>query len=529
MTGWEGEMKPARKRGRKHKAESAPADDDPRPVITISQGQMAEAIDQAEAALIAAKRCEVHQRGPVLVHVTTRPARQCDGKEVPVFDIARAQTAAVQEAFARAARFVKFDGRAQEDRPVDPPAKMAEMYMARREWKVPVLRQLVASPTMRTDGTLLTRPGYDERTGLYLTRDLPGLKVPDRPTHRQAEAANETLTEMLGSFPFVADPPGLALSVALSALMTAVLRSTVPASPLIGVSAPAAGTGKSYLCDLAAIIGTGQRAVAIATGVTAEEFTKSLSAALLDGRPMLVLDNMNQALAGQLLAIALTQETVAVRLLGVSQNVEIPNATMMMATGNNLRVAGDLVRRVLLCRLDAGVEAPEARAFDGDLLAEARRRRHELVSAILTIARWHRLRRDPAPQARSLAGFQAWCETVRDPLLALGHRDAVDALQEARATDIDLARVSALMERWWQAFADAPRTCGEAIRHAQEIDLDLAEAIAMVTGDRSGSISARKFSHYIARHERQIVAGRRFERDGERNKMVCWALKEGFQ
>ena len=184
------------------------------------------------------------------------------------------------------------------------------------------------------------------------------------------------------------------------------------------------------------------------------------------------------------------------------------------------------------CSLDAGVEYPEDRAFDSDILAEARRRRGELVSAVLTIAKWHQMHRNPTPLAgRRFAGYETWCERVRDPLLALGHRDPVEALDVTRAADVEGVRLATIMDQWEAAFGDMSKTCSEAIKEASERDsygeirnTELCEALAGATGDRSGMISARKLSHYLARHEGRIIDGRRFQRDGERAKVVTWRL-----
>jgi putative DNA primase/helicase len=376
---------------------------------------------------------------------------------------------------------------------------------------------------LRVDGTLLSHQGYDKATGLYLTEELAGLSVPDKPSRRQADTAIGVLTDLLASFPFVQEPAGLALSVALAGLLGAVLRPTLPACPLIGVTAPAAGTGKSYLVDLISVIATGRRAVGIATGARPEEFEKSLGAALLEGRPVLCLDNMVLPLGGQLLCMALSQERVAVRILGHSRSADVPAAAAMFATGNGLRIMGDIARRTLLCRLDAAVEHPESRAFDGDLLAEARRRRAELVGAALTIARWHQARRDPVPRTgRLFAGFDAWCARVRDPLLVLGHTDPVGALDVTRDADLEVARLGMLIEQWSQKFGETPTTCGDAIRGA---DADLIDALVAVTGNRPDAINSRRLSNYLARFEGRIVDGRRFQQDGKQTKAVCWKLE----
>lgn len=340
------------------------------------------------------------------------------------------------------------------------------------------------------------------------------------------------LKDLFKTFPFVGDPTGLSRSVALAGLIGAVLRPTLPSCPLMGVTAPAAGTGKTYLVDVISIIATGRPTVGVATGAKPEEFEKSLGAALLQGRPLLSLDNIVLPLQGQLLCMTLSQERVEIRLLGLSKNVEVPTSAALFATANNLRVMGDMARRALLCRLDAGVERPEARKFDGDLLIEARARRADLVSAVLTIARRHQARRDPTPfEGRDFAGFETWCTRVRDPLLELGHPDPVMALDVTRGADLEVSRLGALMGCWNAKFGNVAQTCGEAIKTASEQESygelrnsELCDALAAVTGDKPGAINSRKLSSYLARIEGRIVDGHRFQRDPERNRTARWML-----
>ena len=519
---WDGDSVPAPRRTRK-KAPASKSGPNSEITIRVVAGHIPAAVDQAEAALLAAGPGPIFQRAGMLVHVTTRPARRSDGSSDKQQAIGAVEEAALLEAFAKVAIFEKYDARADDWRTIDPPVKLAAAYQARARWAAPDLHQLIGTPTLRVDGTLLSRQGYDKETGLYLLAKLDNLSVPDKPTRRQADAAIGVLTGLLASFPFVQEPAGLALSVALAGLIGAVLRPTLPSCPLIGVTAPAAGTGKSYLVDLISIIATGRRAVGIATGVRPEEFEKALGAALLEGRPLLCLDNMVLPLAGQLLCMILSQERVAVRILGHSRSADVPAVAAMFATGNGLRVQGDMARRTLLCRLDAAVEHPESRCFEGDLLAEARRRRAELVGAVLTVARWHQSSRDPAPRAgKQFAGFDAWCERVRDPLLALGHTDPVEALNVTRDADLEAARLGMLIAEWWRLFSEGSRTCGNAIRAADD---NLIDALVAVTGNRPDGINSRRLSNYLTRFEGRIVDGRRFQQDGKQDKAVRWKLE----
>ena len=50
---------------------------------------------------------------------------------------------------------------------------------------------------------------------------------------------------------------------------------------------------------------------------------------------------------------------VRMRILGKSEVPEFECKAAIFATGNNLILVGDMVRRAVICTLDAGVERPE--------------------------------------------------------------------------------------------------------------------------------------------------------------------------
>ena len=59
------------------------------------------------------------------------------------------------------------------------------------EWPFPPLRGVISTQTMRHDGTLLTKPGYDHATGLVLFNPpkLPPMpRIRPRPTRGCAGA-----------------------------------------------------------------------------------------------------------------------------------------------------------------------------------------------------------------------------------------------------------------------------------------------------------------------------------------------------
>jgi putative DNA primase/helicase len=81
------------------------------------------------------------------------------------------------------------------------------------------------------------------------------------------------LEGLLKEFPF-ADKASL--SVALSCLITPVVRAAFPVAPMHVACAPTAGTGKSFLFDIAAAIAIGHRCPVMAAGRNEEETEKRL-------------------------------------------------------------------------------------------------------------------------------------------------------------------------------------------------------------------------------------------------------------
>ena len=71
--------------------------------------------------------------------------------------------------------------------------------------------------------------------------------IPERPTIDDARAALASFNELISGFPFISD---LDRSVALAAILTAILRGGFDVAPMFLFLAHAASTGKSYLVNL---------------------------------------------------------------------------------------------------------------------------------------------------------------------------------------------------------------------------------------------------------------------------------------
>jgi hypothetical protein len=293
-----------------------------------------------------------------------------------------------------------------------PPKTVVEDLLARGDWPFPPLDGVVETPCLRPDGTVLDRPGYDAATRLVYA-PASGLQVPPVPAHptaAQVAAARALLFEPFYDFPFETDAD---VAAVLGLLLTVVMRPAIPGKvPLALIDAPKQGTGKSLLAEVVSIIGTGA-AVPVSTLPTRpEEWRKWITAQLVAGRAMIQLDNLVGTLHSPELAAALTADTWSDRLLGSNdKTVTVPNRAVWVATGNNMKVAGDMPRRCYRIRVDARARDPQAREGwrHDPLVPWVRQHRSELLGAALTIARaWYAAGQPRAAAGSRLGSFEAW-------------------------------------------------------------------------------------------------------------------------
>ncbi len=329
------------------------------PVIVVEAGKLHVLTDLAEAALIAAG-AEIYQRG-ILVRPAIVELPAANDRKTQAAVLAELTAAGMLDELSQAAIWQRYNERKKRHVKTDPPPQAAAVLLARAgRWRFPYVRGIISTPTLRWDGSLITRPGLDEASGFYLA--LPsGFHMPavsERPTMAEAAAALKLLEQLLVEFPFI-DDGGVSHAVAVSGLITPIVRTAMQVAPLHAVTAPGIGTGKSYLVDLAAILATGRLCPVVFLGASDEELDKKLVGLLLAGVPLIGLDNARRRLDTDLLCQACERPLLELRRLGKSDTFTTPNGASLYATGNNLEVAGEMIRRTLRATMDAGLERPE--------------------------------------------------------------------------------------------------------------------------------------------------------------------------
>lgn len=357
----------------------------------------------------------------------------------------------------------------------DPPAALTKrlLSMGKRRNLKPLVAVLTA-PTLRPNGTVLDAPGYDPETKLFyhLSEGTDVPHVPVRPSMAQCKAVLETLMHPFQDFPFV---ESVDRGVFLAALLTSAVRRSLPKAPGFGFDAPVQGSGKTLLAQCVAEL-AGERNATLyphIQGRDDEEVRKRLMSFFRTGSAAMVWDNVLGTFDSAALASALTSPIFTDRILGRSESVQLPNTAMFLFTGNNLTLQGELVRRILICRIDPRTDKPFERSFDLDPLAYVRENRGEMIAAALTLMRGSLTSKGDKPKGR-MASFEAWSDLVRnaicwiDTTIAPGaFADPMSAVTRALEHDPDLELYIELLEALRAKFGEETFTSSDIHKDVQ--------------------------------------------------------------
>lgn len=491
-----------------------PADGDADSIVVLP-GFLPLVVDEAEQALLD-KKVDVYQRFDSIVRVvrlTVSVDEEGVNRDTGALVIKPVTSTWLREQLARVAKWTK--PQKSGARRIDPPMEIATTYIARvGDWRLRFLQGVTQSPTLRADGTVLQKPGYDPASGmLYDPGVMSFPAVSDAPTEEDAKAALDTLSRPFRDFCFASKADR---SVALAAALTAIVRPMFSSAPLFALDAPEAGTGKSLLAETIGVIATGHKPAMTSQGVNPEEDQKRLSSVLMAGDQIIVIDNCERPIQGDFLCSMLTQEVVQPRVLGKSEVRRLPTRCLVVATGNNLVLSGDVTRRALICRLDAGVERPDQRQFDFDAVEEAMRDRVELVASGLTILRAYIAASRPNPMKR-IGSFENW-NLVREALVWLGCDDPALTRERVLTDDPKKAVLVDLLRLWRQVLGDKAVTLAQLSMMAETDNEPGVRLLVteLVANTRYGTFNARSVGRYLSKHVDRIAGGfvLRAETDG---------------
>jgi hypothetical protein len=412
-----------------------------------------------------------------------------------------------------------------------PPLALIQDILACGTWSFPPVEAITTVPVLRADGSVLVEPGYDPTTRLVYAPDpmLVMPAIPERPTAPQLREAANLVLDLLIDFPFV-DEASKANMLAL--LLTPIVRPAIAGLvPLALLDKPQRGTGASLLGQLVTTLTCGSATDLTTAPTTDEEWRKKITAALLNGMTILFFDNVDDTLSSGQLAAALTSEVWNDRILGRSEMArDLPQRCTWLATGNNLKVGGDLGRRCYWIRIDANMARPWKRNDfrHKNLKRHVRIHRGQILGAMLTLVRgWFAAGCPASDSSPTVGGFEEWTQTlggILDFLQIPGFLGNLGAFYDQ--VDEDDRAWEAFLTGWYEQFKSEPQTVAtiaEVVRHEgdplrEALPPELLEAL---TG--KGSFE-RKLGRALSKHVGAIFGKYRLDRAGEQQRAILWKV-----
>jgi hypothetical protein len=321
--------------------------------------------------------------------------------------------------------------------------------------------------------------------------------------------------------------------------LTALVRRSLASAPGFSFDAPTAGTGKTLLAQcVLSLMGAVPQVVPECR--EEDELRKRLLAALREGRPGLLLDNIRDVFGSSALEAFLTSEYYCDRVLGVSEMLSFPTDILLLISGNNFMPKGDLWRRLLTCRLDAKSDAPERRIFPFEPLDYCRRHRQDIVAAGLTLLLAFIGCGKPRGSADRLASFEAWDDLIRQCVIWLAAEQVADVADPAQCIAVAkelnperqklaafLAAAHAVYGGKRFTVAELIAGCGFAPLAEAEARGALDEAVREIASERGASTNPRILGRWIERHAEVRVGGFRIVRCAKSlksNSAVKWQI-----
>jgi putative DNA primase/helicase len=226
---------------------------------------------------------------------------------------------------------------------------------------------------------------------------------------------------------------------------------------------------------------------------------------------MISLDNCTHDLGGELLCQIAERPVVKIRILGRSEMPDCEVHTAVFATANNVSFKGDMVRRGLVCNLEAHDERPELRRFNRDTLRQAAANRGTYVAAALTLMRAYLAAGAPVVCGRPFGSYGEWSTIVRSALVWLGEPDPIASVDITQAEDPELADLREWFELWENEFKlDEPYQSASFVEAASVAPAGfnsnpLREFLLRVAADKDGNISTKRLGEWLSRNSGRVV------------------------
>ena len=301
----------------------------------------------------------------------------------------------------------------------------------------------------------LAKPGW--HNGVYYDQppELDGMKP--------REGGWQVIEDLIVDFPFAdeADKQNF-----ISLLLTPMIRPAVLGNvPMFLIRSSLPRTGKTKLAEqVTGGIYLGEETPAMQWSTNEDERDKRILSILKQGDTVLHVDNVSNYVDSPALASLVTSKYYQGRILGQSQMVRLENSLTVIATANNPRATGEIVRRAVPITLQPGDDAPELRSdFKHPHLFRHVIYRRPRVWSVMTglIEKWKEAGRPST--GMKMGGFEGWAEAMSGIMFVAGAEKWMSNWRDwVREADPEGEDLKELVSIWWA-------NCGNALVHAKEI------------------------------------------------------------
>ncbi len=267
------------------------------------------------------------------------------------------------------------------------------------------------APHMINNKLYFTNKGYNKEMQCFVLHKMD-IDLVD------VNTATLCLKNLLSEFCFKTEQD---LTIALSYLITPACRGLynvmTARTPLFLIQANMPGAGKDYLAATRSHIYQSshysESPIVTSKGVDDDEVRKRIDSALISGQKIYHSENNAGFLHSRALETVLTANNVNVRILGKSEQKEIPNEIDFSLSANiGLSYSQDLVRRLRIINLFYSEEDINERKFNRvDLLSYVHLARAEILSAIYSLIKNWVVKGCPEPKHK-LTSYPEWSRVV---------------------------------------------------------------------------------------------------------------------
>lgn len=419
---------------------------------------------------------------------------------------------------------------------IDPPSNVVRQIMSMNaqtgngntQRGLKPLKAVITAPTITADNHVVYKRGYDADTCLYLATSDEITPPASNPTIEEITAAYRSIMDIIDTFKLKND---IDKSVVLSAFLTAVIRPAIDKAPIYALDAPTKGSGKTYLAECIGALALGHEpTITPAIQGDEAEINKTLLSMLMNNERVIIWDNIMGSFNSAKFAAFTTAPVFGGRVLGVSQMMSLPNKAMVIFTGNNLSLYGDLPRRCITARIDTGEENPLDAHHDLTKLDNIKpdtfilRHRQRLAMACITIIRAYLTGANgDRLTTHKVGSFEEWDKLTRQPVIYLAQlgidtnlHDVKASIDKNMAHDPEHELLTQLLDQLSRFFGNASFTAKDVMNIAYDFvgepakgdGADLAELIADIV-PRNNRPNTRTMGRIISNRLDCIADGKK--------------------